>query len=548
MLCAIYKRLSECRPSKASEEREDEWKSIRSSVYKKIISEKTTTPGQFEEPLDRDGRRYFFARVLPSLQGQNRADYRAVLTECGAVKNQDKPPYWGNRRICRAFYHFYAQLLPNFDALSDMVERVNNMSFIHISVPSQADAYRLFEALNNRGEPLSALDIIKNSILAKVEREGGSIDESFELWKDMTDRLTDDEAVQERYLRHFYHAFRHRKEICVQAHPRATKSTVIKIYAELKKRNAQTLLKALSDKSKLYQCVISPDEVKQSAHRIALLNDLLRIGAAPAQQVLLYLLDCEEGGHLESDRTFDQISSFLAKYFVRRNITDQPPTNRLDPIFASVFEAAQKEISKTRGLSASWFANVMMTSKANPPADDEQFERVLSDNLFYNNASMARYVLCRINKSFKNREYDPNIWRRNERGGFAWTVEHILPQADKLRPEWIEMIAQGDADKAYEVRESVLHCLGNLTLSAYNSRLSDRAFITKKDKTEISVDGEKLNIGYRNRLPINELEFEVDGKLISLASARRWSQAEIEARNKAIVARCMKLFKLSSQP
>jgi uncharacterized protein with ParB-like and HNH nuclease domain len=62
--------------------------------------------------------------------------------------------------------------------------------FIHIKVNSQSDAFRLFEAINNRGVLLSALDIIKNAMLAALEREtAGSIDEAFEMWSSMTEQL-----------------------------------------------------------------------------------------------------------------------------------------------------------------------------------------------------------------------------------------------------------------------------------------------------------------------------------------------------------------------
>lgn len=64
-----------------------------------------------------------------------------------------------------------------------MVRRINALVFIHIKVNSQSDAFRLFEVINNRGVPLSALDIIKNAMLAALKRETtGSIDEAFEMW------------------------------------------------------------------------------------------------------------------------------------------------------------------------------------------------------------------------------------------------------------------------------------------------------------------------------------------------------------------------------
>ncbi len=46
------------------------------------------------------------------------------------------------------------------------MEKVNAASLVKIEVNSHSDAFILFESLNNRGEPLSALDLIKNKLLA----------------------------------------------------------------------------------------------------------------------------------------------------------------------------------------------------------------------------------------------------------------------------------------------------------------------------------------------------------------------------------------------
>ena len=65
-----------------------------------------------------------------------------------------------------------------------------------IEVGSHADAFTLFESLNNRGVPLSALDLIKNNLLAALEKETPeSIDENFTKW---------DETARESFrgLRH----------------------------------------------------------------------------------------------------------------------------------------------------------------------------------------------------------------------------------------------------------------------------------------------------------------------------------------------------------
>lgn len=548
LICAIYTKLTALKPSSdESDSAQDNYLLLRSSLSKKLVKEKPKNQlSPREEPIDQSGKTAYFIRLRPSSQAQNLADYLYVLTDSGLLQSSPYPNNWGNRRIAKCYTYFKQHLPSSAEELKSLIDRVNNLRFIHISVPSQADAYRLFEALNNRGQPLSALDIIKNGLLAKIEhRKHGSIDEAFERWKEMTDRLTDDDTVQERYLRHFYHAFKHLPEIGIKSIPRATRSTIIRIYEELAKANPEALLNKLVESSYYYQMLVDPLNAQNSAKRRKIFIELDRIGATPAYQGLLYFLDAEKNKRLENNKTLDEIADFLARYFIRRNITDQPATNRLDAIFSGLIDLCQKEVKAKRQIKASQVINYFKNYKTDKPADDDRFRNDLLNDLWWYNDWMARYVLCRLDESFGSREYDADLWKRDEKGKYIWTVEHVLPQADNLRKEWIEMIAGGNKDEARDLQEKWVNCLGNLTLSGYNSRLSDKPFPIKQQSHEMTIAGDKLNIGYKNGLALNKIPFKPNGsKEITLANTKVWTVAEIKARNEAIVNRLIKLFKL----
>lgn len=105
------------------------------------------------------------------------------------------------------------------------------------------------------------------------------------------------------------------------------------------------------------------------------------------------------------------------------------------------------------------------------------------------------------------------------------------------------MIANGDKGKAEEIHEKWVHCLGNLTLSGYNSKLSNASF---EDKLNLHENkkflGYKINIGYKNGLSLNNFEFSINGENTSLAVIDKWTQASIEERNNAIVDVLLKIF------
>lgn len=551
LLCAIYRKLESLKPdADESETAQSDYLLLRSGVAKKLVKEKPKSQlSQHDRPVEQTGKTAYFTRLLPSTQSNNLADYLYVLAECGLLRKAEGPAFWGIRRVAKCFAYFERHTPSTAEELRLLIERINNLRFIHISVPTQSDAYRLFEALNNRGQPLSALDIIKNGLLAKIEqRKSGSIDEAFEQWKQMTERLTDDEAVQERYLRHFYHAFRHRKDVGIKGIPRATRSTIIRIYEDLAKTDATGLLASLGDGAVYYQMLVDPTNAKLPAKRRTIFVELDRIGAAPAYQGLLYFLSAEKQGHMASAHTVDEIAAFFARYFVRRNITDEPATNRIDAIFAGLIEACQSEINRKQKIGSNFVVNHLKNHKVDKPASDATFKASIQDNLWYYNEGMARYVLCSLDESFASREYAPNLWKRDDRSRYVWTIEHIFPQGENIRKEWIDMIAGGDKQAALEMREDWVHCLGNLTLSGYNSKLSDKPFSKKQESHEMTIADDILNIGYKNGLALNNLPFKVkDGtkeKLLTLATTKVWTVAEIEARNEAISERLMKLFKL----
>jgi hypothetical protein len=156
-------------------------------------------------------------RLIPQIQNQNSADYHAVLSGIGIIRECDVPHYAGNRKIYRAYYYFQDRLeqMPNgggnhrLEAIFDFLDKVNRACLVKIEVASHADAYTLFESLNDRGVPLSAIDLIKNKLLAKLETiENDQIDRYYQEWNKILGFLGEDYSIQERFFRQYYNAFR----------------------------------------------------------------------------------------------------------------------------------------------------------------------------------------------------------------------------------------------------------------------------------------------------------------------------------------------------
>jgi hypothetical protein len=532
LLAAIHSKLVAAmdKYEPADEQDKDEVRSCITNIRAKLIKrKKDAKPG--EAGAFKVGTNVYFLRVQPSAQNHNLADYRYLLSEAGLIDNQAKQPYCGNRLLGRAYAYFDEKISSEVEELLKLMEKINQLMFVQITVGSQADAFTLFESLNNRGVPLSAMDIIKNKMLAQMERKHAvNIDESFERWQSLVEAIPDAND-QERFLRQFYNTFKHRKDIKVEKATRATRSLIIRIYETLINRDASLLFDELTKSATIYGKLLRAEF--GTKRLVADLIELDRIGSAPAYLVLLYLFSLDSR-HIGGARFLEQVVELLMRYSVRRNVTDKPPTRQIDQAFIDLVESCAARVKAGKKLEFEWFVDELI--KFARPASLEEFRSALSGHIYDNNSWMARYVLIQLDQMHHSKEYNPDFWVRDDKGRFVWTVEHGLPQAENLPTHWVKMIAEGDRQKAADIQDEWVHRLGNLTLSGYNSDLATAPF---EKKQKLSKDrnflGHKINIGYQNGLALNSLPFKTKAGKYSLANAPTWNAEMIEARTRLMV-------------
>lgn len=541
LLAAIYEKLNKIAKKNPLLKEDEDYIIIRSGIKKRLVKLNSNTySSNLPWGIYKSGDLFYSLRVQPSTQNYNLNDYQLILHEIGILPEAKKIRYAGNRIIYRTYYYFYKNIPDKLDELCDLLERINHLTFIHIVESSQAKAFTLFETLNYRGVPLSAMDIIKNKMLATLEKEHRvSIENSYEQWQTLL-KYIPEERDQTRFLRQFYNAFKIYPAIKVPKYSRATSSNIIAIYEKLIKKDAQFILPELIQKAKIYDSLIDPSNQEVSDITTKLV-DLDRIGAAPAYTFLLYLFSLPEECLFEPDIKVKSIG-FLCKYYFRRNVTDFPGTRDLDTINISLVEQCNKIIESGNKLKFTTVVDSLLSGKGRP-ASIEIFRTILADNFYYTNDYMARYALTKLDEVSHTREYDPNLWVRNERGQFVWTVEHVFPQGKNIPDAWVEIIANGDDEEAERIQGELVHCLGNLTLSGYNSNLSNQSFDNKQTKSVANVFGSSINIGYQNGLSLNKLEYQVDSNFYSLATTKNWNSVHIKARNEVMVDKLIQLFK-----
>jgi uncharacterized protein with ParB-like and HNH nuclease domain len=473
-------------------------------------------------------------RLEPSFQNDNYFDYLAVLKESSILGEAEYKRNAGNRKIFKSFRYFKNRLTetttddegniqPVFDTnqLFSLLDKIGSACLVKIEVYSHSSAFTLFESLNNRGVPLSAIDLIKNKLLAKLEKDNiDTLDKNFKKWNKFLQLLTDDYSTQERFLRHFYNGFKHLPEISIKGIPLATRSNLIQIFEKLIDADPKAIFDKLYNAAKEYNRIISPEHEDNSPILKEALQDLSRVGGAPSHVLLIYLIVAKK--HLLNDEQLSKIINLLVKFFVRRHLTDTPPTRDLPRHFITIIEMA-------KGMDdGNVIYYAIRKSLITISVGDDEFAVKLKGNLYDENVGLTRFLLCKIEQDEQTRESSIDLWARNDKNKYIFTVEHIFPQGDNIPNDWINSIAGGDTEKAKKIQEDYVHTLGNLTLSGYNSKLSNMSFTKKRDR----VDDKQKPIGYKNGLFLNEV----------LATKESWSVDDISERTEMIISKITSLF------
>jgi uncharacterized protein with ParB-like and HNH nuclease domain len=471
-------------------------------------------------------------RLIPQAQGSNRDDFNAVLNDVGVYTGQ-KQSYAGLRKIFKAYFYFQKSIndvlskRANEDKVKvvlEILQKVLNAVVVNIIVDDYSDAFIMFESLNNRGEPLSAIDLVKNSLLANLGKEkASSADSYYQQWGQLINYLGGEYAVQERFFRQYYNAFFDDYKDINASFSIATRSNLIKIYENIVRSNAEKFLADILVAGRIYSHIIGkpdPDDKDFDFLRKPLI-DLAHIQGAPSYILLLYVFIKRNEHKLEENHLLSIINC-LVKFSLRRNITNIPATYELPLMFKEII----KQIKSKTGDDAVSFIEDTIISKS---PSDEVFKEALMGPMYQDNTDPTRFILCYIEEQSMTRETKKDLWEQNDKKKYLWTIEHIFPEGENIPKAWVDMIANGDANKAKEILRSHVHKLGNLSISGFNSKLSNRPFTDKRDLK----DEKGQNIGYRNGIKLNE----------DLINRDAWTKECIDERTAKIVNTTLDLFK-----
>lgn len=394
-------------------------------------------------------------------------------------------------------YALFEQKLKSASAelLQQVYLGLQKLIIVDIALDREKDNPQLiFESLNSTGLDLSQADLIRNFVLMGLEPKVQN-----SLYQDHWYPMEQDFGHGE-YSWLFNQFVRDYLTVKTGKPPR-----INDVYEAFKKYTGSinsTIPEIVADvhtHAKFYVAFVR--ELEKEPKLLEAFRDINAYKVDVAYPLILELYHDYHYGILTTDE-FEQCVRLIESYVFRRYICDIP-TNSLNKTFAGF----SKEIKKDRYLESFKAEFLKLSSYRRFPSDTE-FKRCLATKDMYNIRSKA-YWLRRLE----------NYGRKERVIVEDYTIEHIMPQNSNLSDAW-------KADLGAEwlrVQETYLHTIGNLTLTGYNSELSDKSFIEKRDmEGGFAHSPLKLNQG--------------------LGSLERWDEEQIKNRAQALAEKMSEVW------
>lgn len=468
------------------------------------------------------------------LQESNKQDFDYLVQKCLDKNESDKPPYFGNRRISLAYDHFAKRIAKmQEEDIMVLLEKAIQAKVVSINVEDETKAFLLFEALNNRGLPLSVIDLISTNVIKEATRHNIK-KECYEKWMKMKRNLGDDPKVQERFLRQYYNSIIRNTE---NSATRAKRGNLLSLYKSVIEADCKNLVDDLLESSEIYARISTNKKCDEDDYYYNDLLDLNHAEGSTSFALLLYLIKNKSKLALD-DNTLSKIISTLVNFFLIRTLTEKPITRDLDDIFISIIDKIKED-------SSCVYTTIVTTLKINQDVSKEDIVKELQKDVYTEYQGATRFFLAYFETNSdgsKGKEYD-KYWQRDEKSGrLKWTIEHVLPETKgDLPDEWVKMLDPSqNKEKAKEIQNANMHRLGNLTLTPYNSELSNASLLSKQNASKEKGGYKTTNLFLNSNMNSSNVP--------AIKTATKWTAEEINNRTDFLVSRFVtKIFPIDNK-
>ncbi|MCQ2901545.1 DUF262 and DUF1524 domain-containing protein [Helicobacter pylori] len=381
--------------------------------------------------------------------------FRLILSESDKdtllflIDKNKREPRESSVKIVENFELFEKWISENTGKLETIFKGLEKLMIVWIALEKGKDDPQLiFESMNSKGIELTQTDLIRNYII--METEVGKQEDFYNgYWRAMEEDFKQNETLFNRFVRHYL-------TIKMGEIPNIKK--VYEAFKDYQQKEGVKIEDLLKDLQKYcgYFCRIAfkKEDNKDLNKALSFLVDLEMDVVYP---LLLELYSDYKDGVL-SKQDFTSIIALTESYLFRRAVCGLG-TNSLNKIFPSF----TKKIDKNQYLESikAHFLSLEKTTGKFPK--DSEFKDSFITIDFYK-FKKNKYFLERLENFETEEPVDTQ----------KCNIEHIMPQT--LTPEW-----QRDLGENFQaIHEKYLHTIGNLTLTGYNNKYSNKSFQEKR--------------------------------------------------------------------
>lgn len=420
----------------------------------------------------------------------------------------ERSPHAGGGDGVGAAYRFFRARLVASDDPDDPhdIERIEHavisgLALVCVTTQPGDNVHRIFESLNNTGLALSQADLIRNYLFMRLPTRAEVVYSA--VWLPLQHRLGRNREEEARNLELLFWLD------LVMRDPRVTQGETFA--AQQKRLDRMTTEPEIEAEVERFAAlghqlatILDPsrepdDEVRRRLER------LNAWGTTTAYALLLHLLQERSAGRSTSEEVASAML-VLESYLVRRMLIGRATTGLNRTLLAAVSDLPH-------GVPVDDALRAYLSSGRKYFASDDEVRAGVRSVPFYLNGRPGQraLVLRWLEESYGSKEpVDPA----------GLTIEHVLPQT--VTPEWLDALAPDveDGEDVETLHASLVHTLGNLTLTGYNSELSNSAFEFKR--AELARSGVRLSQEIAQQTTWGKAQILARAERLSEAVTRLW--------------------------
>lgn len=430
----------------------------------------------------------------------NPRDYKSYKLLFGNEKFHDKLS-----NITLNYNYLYSCIDNMKISIDQLMNSIQKLQFMVVNLNAPEDDPQLiFESLNSTGVALTDADKIRNFLLMNEE-----IPEQDKYFHNYWQPLEENTHFEVSKFFRYYLTIKN-----------AEFPKISNVYNEFKNTyfdlnfNKYDLFEDLNDYSNTYKMILECNTGTKKIDMI--LNRFLELNVTVIRPFIMAIIN-----DFTSDRIMEEeaikIVEIMEKYIARRIIT-KTPSNALNKVIATLYRDFRHFQDKHQGQYQDSEVILYLLLKkqgSGKVPTDEELIRNFKNNDWYNiNSSYRSYIFERL----ENHNHIESLSIYEGLKNKDYSIEHIMPQ--KLSSDW-----KKELGKDYQtIHDNYVNSLGNLTITGYNSKYSNRSFEEKQNMVKGFKESHFVNL---NKLP---------------AKSENWRETEIIERTNQLINSAIEIW------